>query len=220
MHHFWIIILILIIGVFPAFSFAWYYWMASRAKARLFSRMEDLPGPQTVLVPGTAKRLRTGTPNLYFQARMETAATLYRAGKVERFLISGDGHSRRGNEAGDMLESLMKLGVPQGSIALDEGGTRTWVSLVRSRELFGLREVLMVSQKFHLERAICIGRWLGIGVTGFWAGEIRGRGAARMYLREHLARIKCLGDLARLGILWLFRKGGWGNRKDRTFGET
>jgi len=206
MHYYLIIILALIFWVALVFSFAWYYWMEVGAKTALFSRIQDIPGPQTVLVPGTAKYLRSGKTNRYFQARMETAAALYRAGKAKRFLISGDGHSLRGNETEDMRRSLVDLGVPPGSITLDEGGTRTWVTLVRCRDIFGLNQVLLVSQKFHLQRAIWIGRRLGMQVTGFSAGTVLGSGMTKMYLREHLARLKCLADLSVLGLSRILKK--------------
>lgn len=151
------------------------------------------------LVLGTSKYLASGRINGFYQNRINAAVSLYQAGKVEHFLLSGD-HSRpEYNEPGLMKKDLIAKGIPADRIHLDFAGLRTLDSMIRAKEIFGLEEVLVVSQKFHLERAIYLGEGHGLTVRGLIAADPGGYGARRVRAREILARGLAVLDLRILG---------------------
>ncbi|RKQ96315.1 SanA protein [Kushneria sinocarnis] len=150
------------------------------------------------LVFGTSWGLRGGGVNPWYQARLDTAARLYHLGLVDHLLLSGDNHTRYYNEPVVMWRDMKKRGVPPGAMTLDYAGFSTFDSLVRARRVFGAHRVMLISQPWHLPRALYIADHVGLEATGCTA-----RTAAPSYhwslrLREWLARVWTLGDL----FLW------------------
>lgn len=161
----------------------------------LYSSLNDVPQNNVGLVLGTSKRASSGGPNLFFEARMDAAAALYKAGKVEYLLVSGDNGEDSYNEPSDMREALVGRGVPKGRIYLDYAGFRTLDSVLRAREVFGQSRFTVVSQAFHNERAVFIARHFGLEVVGFNAADVGGAAGARVNDREILARTQLVLDL-------------------------
>lgn len=176
----------------------WNRWVAGKAVAYIYDDIGSVPPMKTALVLGTAKRSAAGFPNPYFAARIEAAAYLYANNKIRHLIVSGSGKSSKGNEALDMKNALIKHGVPENAIILDEEGYRTLASLLRCRDVFHQPKAILISQKFHLERSVFMGRILHMDVIGYCAKSVRGTHAWRMDLREYLARLKCLVDLVLL----------------------
>lgn len=193
-----LLLLPFMVGTFVAF------WWCDReiresASALVFDQVEELPHNVVGLVLGTAEKGRNGRPNAYFTHRMEAAAALYHAGKVDHLLLSGD-NSRKGyNEPADMRRALIRAGVDSLDITLDYAGFRTFDSMVRAQAVFGQRQFTIISQRFHNERAIYIAREAGIDAVGFNAADVPGRYGWRTALREKAARVKVFVDMA-LGI--------------------
>ncbi|WP_462323133.1 SanA/YdcF family protein, partial [Halochromatium sp.] len=115
--------------------------------------LDQVQPAQVALLLGTSPSLR-GRPNEFYQARIKAAAELYRCGKVRGILVSGDNATRYYNEPVAMQKDLMAAGIPPEYITLDYAGFRTLDSMVRAKQVFGLEEVLVVSQRFHAARAI------------------------------------------------------------------
>jgi vancomycin permeability regulator SanA len=116
-----------------------------------------------------------GKPSDVLQARVDVGVTLYKSGKVRKLLMSGDNSIRNYDEVSAMKDSAVALGVPENNIILDYAGFRTLDSCVRLRRVFGQTSALVVSQGFHLPRAIHLCRWAGVDVVGVEAPDRRSR---------------------------------------------
>jgi SanA protein len=126
---------------------------------------------------------------------MEAAAALYHAGKVQHLLVSGDNGHRSYNEPMDMRAALMAAGVDSNHITLDFAGFRTLDSVVRALKVFGQAEFVVISQRFHNERAVYIAREHGIRAVAFNARDVDVRRGLRTRIREKFARTKVFLDL-------------------------
>lgn len=164
----------------------------------LFENAAEVPATRAALVFG-CNRLVSGRPNLYFKYRIEAAAALWNGGKVQCFIVSGDNHIESYNEPEDMKAALVEAGVPAEKIVCDYAGLRTLDSVVRAKEIFGLSEVVFVSQKFHNERAAYLAESIGLKAWGLNAQGVSGAGAVRTDNREKLARVKMWLDVNILG---------------------
>ncbi len=149
---------------------------------------------EVALILGTSRGPR-GKPNRFYQARIEAAAALYHSGRVRGILVSGDNATRYYNEPISMQRDLMALGVPGEHVTLDYAGFRTLDSMVRAKEVFGLDQVLVVSQRFHAARAIFLARRFGLDARGFAAADPPHTGFLRVRAREILARAAAVLDL-------------------------
>ena len=119
--------------------------------------------------------------------RVATGVELYKVGKVRTLLMTGDNSRYDYNEPGDMRSIALSLGVPSKDIVCDFAGFRTYDSLYRAREIFGVRSAILVTQGYHLPRALFLGRKLGLDVVGVDAAKRRYAGQAGFNLREFAA---------------------------------
>lgn len=170
-----------------------------RAASHHTDRLAELPAESVGLVLGCAEILPNGRTNAYFTARIEAAADLYHSGKCRLLLLSGDNSRRDYDETAAMFAALRARGVPSESMARDHAGFDTLDSILRAREVFGLDRIIVVSQKFHNERAIAIARHHGIVAHGWNARDVVSRGGLRTRIREKFARVKTVLDLHVLG---------------------
>ncbi|MBC8045358.1 MAG: YdcF family protein [Fimbriimonadaceae bacterium] len=162
------------------------------ASGRLFYNAYSIPESDVAVVLGTSRYLENGEENWFFNYRMEAAAQLYRAGKVKKILVSGDNSAMSYNEPLEMLNSLIDRGVCAEDIKLDYAGFRTFDSMVRAKEVFGLNNFIVVSQEFHCERAIYIADSKGINVYGFVAKNPQN--STKTLIREYPARVNAFLD--------------------------
>ncbi len=159
-----------------------------------------MPSNKVGLVLGAVKTLPSGYPNRYFKYRIQAAYDLYKSGKVEYLLVSGDNHTKGYNEPEDMRNDLIAMGVPADKIYMDYAGFRTLDSVVRCSEIFGQDKFTIVSQKFHNERAVFIGEKKGLDLIAYNANAVGRRNfpiinVDRNQLRELLAKTKAVLDL-------------------------
>lgn len=186
---------ITVILMLTIWFFAANYTIVSNAEGKLFTEVNECPEVKVGLVLGTSKTSRSGRENLYFNHRIEAAAALYHAQKISYLLVSGDNGSKTYNEPEDMREALVAAGVPKDKIYLDHAGFRTWDSMERALKVFGQKKVLVISQRFHNERAIYLGEQLGMTVYGFNAKDVKKAGGFLTNTREKFARMKVFWDL-------------------------
>ena len=165
------------------------------AKSRLYDNIEDIPRRHAAVVLGTSPLGRGGGPNLFFQARIKACAELFEAGKIDRIIVSGDNSHSYYNEPRAMQQALVELGIPKEVIFADYAGFRTFDSVVRAKEVFQQPSYIVVSQKFHNERAIFIARRKGIDAIGFNAQDYPFRYGLVTHVREWFARCKVYLDL-------------------------
>jgi len=123
------------------------------------------PGGKIAIVFG-AGLLRDGTPSPVLRDRVSTATQLYFAGKVQKILMSGDNRFIDYNEPASMQAYAIDLGVPLEAIVLDYAGRRTYDTCYRARHIFGLQEAILVTQKYHLTRALFTCNGIGLKSTG------------------------------------------------------
>jgi SanA protein len=140
---------------------------AIHAGTRLYS-MNNVPKERIAIVFG-AGLWRDGSPTPVLRDRVATAAELYSTGKVEKLLFSGDNRSIYYNEPGAMYKYALSLGVPEEAIVLDFAGRSTYDTCYRAKEIFGIKEAILVTQNFHLPRALYICHVLGIKAVGVTA---------------------------------------------------
>ena len=162
----------------------------------IYTEIKDLPQKKAALLLGTAKYVAKGKKNYFYVYRIRAAVALWKAGKVKAILVSGDNETKYYNETARMQKDLIKAGIPSRYITLDYAGFRTLDSVVRAEAIFDLKDYIIVSQKFHLERALFIAKAKEQKVIGFMAKDIPGTTAAyRMKAREYLARAKAFLDV-------------------------
>ncbi len=147
------------------------------------------------LLLGTSKKVKSGRDNQYFFNRIDATVDLYKNGKIKNVIISGDHGRKDYNEPEDMKGELIKGGIPDSVIYLDYAGFRTLDAVIRAKEIFGQNSFLVISQKFHNERAVFIARKFGINAFGYNAKEVGKLYGFRTKLREFFARDKVFFDL-------------------------
>ncbi|MDY0780025.1 vancomycin high temperature exclusion protein [Tenacibaculum sp. IB213877] len=165
------------------------------AAEKVFSEMSAVPNNKVGLVLGTSKHLSDGRINLYYKYRVEAAIALFRAGKVDIIIVSGDNGSKSYDEPTDFKNDLIKGGIPEARIFLDYAGFRTLDSVVRVKEIFGQESITIISQPFHNERAIYLAEHFNIQAVAFNAKDITGKYGLKVKLREYLARVKVFVDV-------------------------
>ena len=170
-------------------------WIVNSTSPNVFTDIAQLPDHRVALVLGTSNKTISGRVNPYFQKRMETAAWLYKMGKVDHLIVSGDNRSMYYNEPMEMSKSLMKLGVPQTAITLDYAGLRTLDSVVRCKEIFGQNRIIIITQPFHSYRALFISGYYGMDAVAMVAGDPSVEYSFKVRLREYFARTKAVLDL-------------------------
>jgi vancomycin permeability regulator SanA len=114
-----------------------------------------------------------GVPSPFLAARLEIARQLLAAGKVSAILVSGDHGRWAYNEPGAMFEWLVARGVPAQRVVLDHAGFDTYDSCARARRIFGVRTAIVVTQSYHIERAVALCRHLGVEATGVGDDTVR-----------------------------------------------
>lgn len=190
-------------GVFCCIFTVYGYFAVERSSsAHVYSKdlLSRMPFYEYALVLGTSRKLKDGSNNLYFQYRMEAAVLLYREKKIRKILVSGDNRRKEYDEATDMKNALMEMGVAEKDILCDYAGLRTLDSVLRARNVFKLEKFLIVSQLWHCQRGVYIGRKHGLAVSGFAAKEIPFSYHYMGKVRELLARNKAVLDI------WLNKK--------------
>ncbi len=182
-----------------ALVFAAEAWIARGTAPQCSADLEKLPQVPVAVVLGTTPTIASRWRNLYFDARIESAAKLYHAGKVRALIVSGDNGTYDYDEPAIMKEQLVALGVPAERIVCDCAGFRTLDSVVRAKQVFGQSRVIFVSQRFHNQRAIYLAQHHGMEAWGFDAADPPSEMTLRTRLREKFACVKALLDMHVLG---------------------
>ncbi|WPC12004.1 YdcF family protein [Riemerella anatipestifer] len=134
-----------------------------------------------------------------FKYRIDAAAELYKNGKVQYFIVSGDNSRKDYNETEDMKLDLMAHGIPENHIYQDFAGFRTLDSVIRAEDIFGQKTFIIILQKFHNERAVYLARKNGLEAYGYNAQDVNAYAGFKTQLREYFARVKVFYDLL-LGV--------------------
>ena len=153
------------------------------------------PAKRVAIIFGAGLR-RDGTPTAMLRDRVLTGAELYFSGRVEKLLMSGDNRFVDYNEPESMRQFALSLGVPDNAIVLDYAGRRTYDTCYRARAIFDVESALLVTQGFHLPRAVFLCNMLGMDTLGvesihcYWNGS-----PFRWDVREQFATVAAFLDL-------------------------
>jgi SanA protein len=158
--------------------------------------VQESPARRVAIVFGAGLRY-DGTPTAILRDRVETAVDLYFSGKVEKILMSGDNRFDYYNEPESMRQYALSLGVPPQAIALDYAGRRTYDTCYRAKAIFGVESALLVSQGFHLPRALFLCNSLGLEAAGVEANQqhYRDRVLLIWNIREQFATVGAFLDV-------------------------
>jgi SanA protein len=169
--------------------------ISQAAKGRVFASLAKVPTVKVGVVFGCSPTFRSGASNPFFCNRMRAATELISAGKVEYLLVSGDNHSVEYDEPTAMRDELVRLDVPRDRIVLDYAGFSTLDTVVRAKEVFGLRRFCVVTQADHARRAVYIALAYGIDAFAYEAGSVRTVQGWRTSVREIFARVRTIIDV-------------------------
>lgn len=170
-------------------------WVSIKASDYRYDRSELIPKNQVGVVLGTAKFTTSGELNIFYTERMLATKRLYDAKKIDCLLLSGDNTTLNYNEPISMQKSLLELGIPAERMYLDYAGIRTLDSMLRARDIFGLQQFTIISQPFHVDRAIFIAQSNGINAIGYEAEKVSFLQAPMIYVREFFSRILLFYDI-------------------------
>jgi SanA protein len=156
----------------------------------------DIPSAPVAIVFGAGLQ-RDGSPSSVLRDRVLTAVELYKTGKVQKILMSGDNRFLNYNEPGAMFEYASELGVPPTDIVLDYAGQRTYDTCFRAKSIFGVSEAILVTQKFHLPRALFTCNSLGVKAVGAIADKHNYFAYTQViwFIRETFASMVALWDI-------------------------
>lgn len=182
------LLLLLLLLVFP-------FLIIQTGKNAIYKNTDEISDPRVLIVFGAGLR-SDGRPSDVLMDRLLTAAELFEAGKATRILVSGDNRFKNYNEPQVMRDVLVdELGIPAEALAVDYAGRRTFDTCARARELWGVDAAILVSQEFHLPRAIWTCSTLGIDSRGVSATRQSYVKDALFKAREWIAIYKAAFDL-------------------------
>ncbi len=185
--------LIIIILLMMATALGLDRWISWKTAPFIYEDVTTLPHRQVGVVLGTAKYYRAGVINQYYLYRMQGALNAYNSGRVNYLLLSGDNAQQNYNEPMTMRRDLIKAGVDPADIVLDYAGFRTLDSIVRTRKVFDTNDFIIITQRFHCERALYIALHLGIQAQCYAVPSPKNMLSVRA--REVGARLGAMADL-------------------------
>lgn len=165
-------------------------WVVALTSGRTYTKISKVPSRDCALVLGTSPKMRSGVANPYFTARMDAVGTLYHHGKVKKIIVSGE-KSENYDEPAAMKRFLVYTeGVPENIIIEDPKGFNTHKSILRCKNVYGEKNVIIVSQGFHNLRALFFARNNGMNALGYDAQDVsKNESFYRNHTREFFARV-------------------------------
>lgn len=167
-------------------------FIVTSTKSVIKAELEELAEAEVVIILG-AGVYQSGELTPILKERVDTAISIYRSGLVKKILVSGDNSTENYNEVVPVWEYLVAAGVPESDIFLDYAGFNTYNTMYRAIAVFEVKSAIIVTQPFHLPRAIFIAESLGMEVEGL--APKNDKGGLYNSLREIPARIKAFGDV-------------------------
>ena len=164
-------------------------WIYAAAWGRIKTDPVELPPQRDILVLGTSPA------SIFLGPRLEAGARLYHEGRAERVILSGDGVHPSYHEVDFMEQRLGELGVAEEAVLADPWGVRTLDSMIRARHVFDRGQLIIVSQRFHLHRAVFLAQAQGIDAFGFPAVDAGFAKTWHLHGREIAARAVAFADV-------------------------
>lgn len=171
------------------------FYVTQQTTSKTYNDAAKIPHRKVGLLLGCSRYAASGQISTFYQNRIDAAVRLYKTGKVDFILASGDNRTAQYNEPKWMHDDLVKRGVPANKIYMDYAGLRTLDSVVRCSRVFVENKITVISQAFHNQRAIFIARYWGIDAIGFNAEDVNSSSGTTVLIREKLARVLMIFDL-------------------------
>lgn len=187
------IVLAIVSGLMVLLFIDWHVGQVSAGN--VFFDLAVVPEKKIALVLGTAKFIQRGRLNLFYMPRIQASAELFKAGKVRGIVVSGDNGRTDYDEPNQMKRDLIALGIPEHYITCDYAGFSTYDSIQRVERVFQESSYIVVSQGFHVQRALYIAMDRGHDAAGFAVSSPGGYEGVKIRLREILARAKAFLDV-------------------------
>ena len=187
--------LLTLIVVAIAVTFGVNFYVTQQTASKTFDDVTKVPHRKVGLLLGCSKYAGKGQLSVFYRNRIDAAVKLYKAGKVDFILASGDNRTIYYNEPKWMHDDLVARGIPSNKIHMDYAGLRTLDSVVRCSRIFGENNFTVISQAFHNQRAIFIANYWGIDAIGFNAKDTNTSSETTVLIREKLARMLMIWDL-------------------------
>lgn len=182
------LICIALLGVCTVFGINGYVVLKTDSKIISIDEAAALEGVDCILVLGAG--VRNGAPSAMLKDRIDGGVALYMAGASDKIIMSGDHGRKDYDEVNVMKDEAIEAGVPSSDVFMDHAGFSTYESMYRAKEIFGAKKIVIVTQKYHLFRALYIANKLGIEAYGVSSDPRSYRGAEYREVREVLARNK------------------------------
>lgn len=170
------------------------FMVIRKSRNYIYDSIKEVPACYTAIVLG-AKVYNSGYPSAFLKDRMDVAIDLYHQQKIKRFLLSGDHGQVNYDEVNNMKNYLLKQGVDTCDIFLDHAGFDTYSTMVRAKKIFQVNDAIIVSQEFHLSRAVYIARSIGLNAYGIKSDKQKYPSVGRLMIRELLANVKAFSAL-------------------------
>ena len=192
----WVLLAIVLVGLAVVMGCEIAVYSASRG--RVYFNVEEIPHREVGLLLGTNPKGHGGGVNQFYDRRIDAAVTLYEAGKIDRFIISGAKTGQEYDEPQAMREALVSRGVPDSILILDGEGYHTNASIMRAKEVFGADSLTIVSQQFHNRRALYMAKHNGMDAIAYNAANSNNRyWRFILFLRERASRVKAVFEVCR-----------------------
>ena len=185
---------IFILFLFILFFLGVNFSIKNKSQNYIYKTVNEVPRVQTALILG-ARVWNNGEMSDIFRDRVKVGIELYKSGKVKKILVSGDHGRKEYDEVNAAKKYILEKGIPGEDIFLDHAGFDTYDSMYRARDVFESESIIIVTQDFHLPRAVYIANKLGHKAHGVSSDLQVYLGADRMELREYLARVKAWLDI-------------------------
>ena len=171
-------------------------YVTGTAEKRMYSKESVLPRNADCIIVLGAGLKPDGTPNHMLRDRLDLAINLYEAGICKKLLLTGDHGTNGYDEVNAMKDYVLARGVKKENVYLDHAGFSTYDSMYRAKEVFWVEKAIVVTQKYHLYRAVYIGNGLGIDIYGMNSDPYIYVGQTARNIREYLARVKDVFSVA------------------------
>jgi SanA protein len=169
--------------------------VVTKSKSLIYSNVDSIPSCYTAIVLG-AHVTDSGYPSDFLKDRLDVAIELYKKNKVKRFLLTGDHGKLKYDEVNNMKKYLIENHINTADIFLDHAGFDTYNSMVRAKDIFEVKDAIIVTQEFHLPRALYIAVNKGLKVYGIKADRRQYSSIKRLNIREKIAIIKAFFEVS------------------------
>ena len=186
------ILILIVAGLIAIAGCNW--WLISEADGKMTRDTNLVAAHETAIVLGTSPG-STSAPNIFFTNRIRTTAALWHAGKLKHIIVSGDNRRKDYDEPTAMLNALVAQGVPAHKITRDYAGFRTLDSMFRAVNAFKVTSAIVVTDDWHLPRALFLAESAGIAAIGVASRDVAWDVAPGTRLRELLSRVKAVLDI-------------------------